>query len=286
MKRILGVSLALALLAVAPFAEAQKQRAVRVPAPQCSFALSFGFADPISEAGLSGGFITLTPSSPNCTSWSAYSPVDWISFATQSTTQAVMIVTANPSTSARTASVRVAGNDFTVTQQGKIEPPLVETGIVKNGTFDLDLANWGWQDRFPNGVGTFNWSSFDANASATSGSLQLRNTAVAGPGMQRLQCVTVTAGAVYSFSFAYRMRPSGGLSQVSVFDLDTEDCTGVYVLRLTKQYFPNNSDTWRRDTNSFRMGGAAKSALIVFASKTSTSAGFDLFVDDVVLKLE
>ncbi|HEX2835266.1 MAG TPA: BACON domain-containing carbohydrate-binding protein [Thermoanaerobaculia bacterium] len=260
---------------------------MRVPAPQCSFSLSFGFADPIPDAGLAGGFITLTPSASGCTSWSAYSPVDWISFATQSTTQAVMVVTANPSTGARSASVRVAGNDFTVTQQGKVEPPLIETGIVKNGTFDLDLANWGWQDRFPNGVGTSNWSNVDANGNSLSGSLLLTSVPGSVPGIQRLQCVQVTPATGYTFSFAYRMSatlPTAGLSAVSIFELESDDCSGPYSLSETGTYYPNGTNDWRRSTFSkpFRFG--SRSALIVFASKTQTSAPFDLYVDDVIMK--
>jgi hypothetical protein len=286
MKRILGVSLALAVLAVAPGADAQKQRAVRVPAPPCSFSLSFAFADPIPDAGLAGGRITVTPSAPTCTSWGTYSPVDWISFATESTTNATITVTPNPTTSVRSAQVRVAGVDFNITQQGRVDPPFVELGIVKNGSFNVDLANWGWQDRFPNGVGTATWAAVDANNAAGSGSMQLRNTAVPGPGMQRLQCVSVTSGALYTFSFAYRMPPSGGLAQVSVFDLETDDCTGPYALRFTRQYFPNGTQNWRRDSEIFRMAFAARSALIVFASKTQTNSGFDVNLDDVALKQE
>ncbi|HEX7833767.1 MAG TPA: BACON domain-containing carbohydrate-binding protein [Thermoanaerobaculia bacterium] len=286
MNRFLGVSLALAFLAVAPFAEGQRQRAVRSPAPPCSFSLSIGYANPISDTGLIGGHITVTPSA-GCTSWNAFSPVDWIVFADETTTDVKITVQPNSSTNPRTAVVRVAGLDFSVTQLGRIEVPIIETGVVKNGTFATDLSNWGWQDRFPNGVGSTTWSSLDANGNPGSGSLRLRNTALAGPGMQLLQCVNVTPAAVYAFSFAYAMMPSGGLMQVSVFDLDTEDCTGPYVLRFTKQYFPNGTENWRRDTNSFRLGGAAKSALIVFASKTTpVNVPFDAYVDDVVLKLE
>jgi all-beta uncharacterized protein len=286
MKRFLGVSLALAFLAVAPYAEAQRQRAVRSPAPPCSFSLSVGYADPISDAGMVRGHITVTPLA-GCTSWNAFSPVDWIVFEDDTTTDVKITVQPNSSTNARTAKVRVAGLDFSVTQQGRVEVPIIETGVVKNGTFAADLANWGWQDRFPNGVGTVTWNALDANGNPGSGSMRLRNTALPGPGMQSLQCVNVSAAAIYTFSFAYGMMPAGGLMQVSVFDLDTEDCTGPYVLRFTKQYFPNGDENWRRAaTDPFRVGAFAKSALIVFASKTTTSNAFDAYIDDVVLKLE
>lgn len=288
MKRILGVSLALAFLVVAPYAEAQRQRAVRSPAPPCSFSLSIGYADPISDAGLVRGHITVTPSA-GCTSWNAFSPVDWIVFEDDTTTDVKITVLSNSSTNARTAKVRVAGLDFSVTQQGRVEVPIIETGVVKNGSFNTDLANWGWQDRFPNGVGTVVWTSLDANGNAGSGSMRVRNQPSAvTAGMQILQCVNVNAAAIYNFSFAYAMTQSGGLMQVSVFDLDTDDCSGPYVLRFTKQYFPNGTDAWRRATSDpFRVGFAAKSALIVFASKTTSNLNpYDVYIDDVVLKLE
>ncbi|MGN6187209.1 MAG: BACON domain-containing protein [Thermoanaerobaculia bacterium] len=286
MKRILGATLALAVLSIAPIAQAQKQRAVRVPAPPCSFNLSIAYADPISDAGMVRGRINVLPSASNCTSFSTYSPVDWIALDVDSTTSVAVTVTPNPSTLARSAKVRVAGIDFNITQQGKVEAPFIETGVVKNGTFNTDLANWGWQDRFPNGNGTFAWATPDANGSASSGSMQLRNVPGTSAGMQRLQCVQVTPAVVYSFTFAYRMSPANGLAQVSVFDLDTDDCSGPYILRFTKQYFPNGTDNWRRDTNSFRLAGTTKSCLVVFASKTENNSAFDLYVDDVIMKLE
>jgi hypothetical protein len=287
MKRLLVLPLALVLLA--PIAEAQRQRAVHSSAPPCSFSLSLAYADPVPDVGMVRGRIVLTPSAPTCTSWNAYSPVDWIVFEPGNpANEAAMTVKRNESTTARAATVRVAGLELNVTQQGKVEVPIIEVGVVKNGTFASDLANWGWQDRFPNGVGTVTWAAgIDANGSAASGSMRLRNTLLDGPGMQSLQCVSVEAGVVYNFSFAYRMQVSGsGLMQVSVFDLESADCTGPYFVRFTKQYFPNGTDAWRRDTNTFRLGGTARSSLIVFASKTQTNAAFDVYIDDVVMKLE
>lgn len=286
MKRLLILPLALVLLA--PLAQAQRHRAVHSSAPPCSFSLSVVYADPVPDVGMVRGRIVVTPSVASCTSWSAFSPVDWIVFEPGNTAnEAAITVKPNESAAARAATVRVAGLSLAVNQQGKIAPPIIEEGIVKNGTFNTDLANWGWQDRFPNGVGLVSWVASDANGNPASGAMLLRNTLLAGPGMQSLQCVSVNSGAVYSLSFAYRMQVSGsGLMQVSVFDLESADCTGPYSVRFTKQYFQSGSDAWRRDTNSFRLGGTAKSALIVFASKTSNNAAFDLTIDDVAMKLE
>jgi hypothetical protein len=48
----------------------------------------------------------------------------------------------------------------------------------------------------------------------------------------------------------------------------------------------NGPQNWRRDSEIFRMAFAARSALIVFASKTQTNSGFDVNLDDVALKQE
>jgi hypothetical protein len=288
MKRFLVVPVALALFAVAPVTQAQRQRAVRIPAAPCSFALTLAFANPVSDAGMVRGRIDVVSSPSSCVSWNAYSPVDWIVFESGDTAaQAAVTVKPNPSSDVRTAVVHIAGLDLGITQLGKIEVPIIDTGIVQNGTFTTDLANWGWQERFPNGTGSVTWSSFDANGSTASGSMRLRNTLLTGPGMQELQCVSVVAGQIYNFKFAYRMQPSSGLMQVSVFHLDSTDCSGVYALDFTQQFFPSGNDNWFHGEGTFRVGGGARSALIVFASKTqSANQSFDTYIDDVTMKLQ
>jgi hypothetical protein len=288
MKRFLVVSVALALFAVAPMTQAQRQRAVRIPAAPCSFALTLGFLNPVPDLGLVRGRIDVLSSSPSCVSWNAYSPVDWITFEPGDTAAAAAVtVQPNASSEARTAVVHIAGLDLGITQLGKVDVPIVDTGIVQNGTFTSDLTNWGWQERFPNGTGSVTWSNLDADGSSVSGSMRLRNTLLTGPGMQQLQCVSVTAGQIYDFQFAYRMQASSGLMQVSVFHLDSTDCSGVYTLDFTQQYFPSGNDNWFHGEGTFRVGGGARSALIVFASKTqSANQSFDTYIDDVTMNLQ
>ncbi len=293
MKRLLLQSLALAMtVALVPAAQAQRQRSVRVSAPSCSFSLSIAYADPVPDTGMVRGRIVVTPSPSSCTSWNAYSPVDWIVFESGApANEAALTVLVNTSTVARTATVRIAGIDLPVTQLGKVdvpEVPIVDTGVVKNGTFNTDLANWGWQDRFPNGVGTVTWASgVDANGSAGSGSIRLRNTALEGPGIQSLQCVSVEPGLNYTYSFAIRLGPaSAGLAVTSVFDLESTDCSGPYFVRFTQSYYGDASNSWQRKSNTFRVGFAARSLLVVLAGKTNTSAPFDVYFDDVSVKPE
>jgi len=287
MKRSLVAAFAFATLVV-PAAHAQRHRAVRVVAPACTFSLSVDYPNPVPDTGMTQGRITVTPSSQSCTSWNAFSPVDWISIDGQTDTVLTISVKSNASSTARTAALRIAGLDLFVTQQPHVDqPPLIETGLVKNGTFNTDLTNWGWQDRFPNGVGTVTWSSSDAQNSAGSGSMMLRSTAIPGPGIQSLQCVTgIVSGQVYNYSFYIRLgNVNQGVGVTSVFDLDTDDCSGPYTLRYT-QNFNGDGTTWQKVSNSFRVGFSAKSMLIVLASKTKLNTPFDVFYDDIAVKQE
>jgi hypothetical protein len=282
MRRLLAV---LALLALVPPAEAQRHRAVRPPAPPCAFSVSLAYPDPVPDAGMLRGRMIVTPSPASCTSWNAYSPVDWIVIeAGAAANELAITVRPNEVTTPRAANLLVAGLEVPLTQLGRPETPIIETGIVKNGTFAKDLANWGWQDRFPNGVGTVSWSAVDANGSATSGSILLRSTAIPGPGIQSLQCVSITPGQVYEYRFAIRLGPeTEGVAVTSVLDLDSADCTGPYAVRFTEQITGDASRSWQRRTATFRAGFEARSALIVLASKTKTNAAFDAHFDDIVL---
>lgn len=288
MTRRLALSLVLLVAVLVPVAEAQRQRSVRVSAPTCSFSLSVAFPNPVPDAGMSRGRLIVNGSPSSCTSWNAYSPVPWIIFESGSPSgEAAVTVLANTSTSIRTATVLVAGLDLVITQLGKPEAPIIETGIIKNGAFATDLSFWGWQDRFPNGVGTVTWSNLDANGSAASGSLRMRNTQLSGPGMQILQCVQIpNIGEVYDFKFAYRMQATfSGAMAVRIIEFASQDCTGPYdvtSVRLDQTFFPNNTEAWRREETSFRTGATAQSAIVVFGAKTQNAQPFDAYVDDVV----
>lgn len=287
MKRIL--LLALSLFVCVSAAEAQRQRAVRIPAPACSFALSIAFANPVADTGVVRGRIIVTPSSGACTSWNAFSPVDWIFFEPgDAPNEAAITVRENLETTPRAARVRIAGTEVEITQLGRPSPPLIDTGLVKNGAFDTNLDHWGWQDRFPNGPGSVEWTSLDSNGSSQSGSIRLRGTSNGSqiPGKQILQCVPVQGGQVYTFGVDVRTGTTEqGVGVISLFDLVTDDCSGPYTLAFTQHYNGNGVD-WTRESRSFRVGIDARSLLIVLASKTKLTTPFDVYLDDITLKLE
>jgi hypothetical protein len=279
--------IALLALAVVPLsAEAQRHRAVRTPAPTCSFSVSIAYADPVPHAGMVAGRIVVTPAPASCASWDAFSPVDWIVVERGAAPNEISVtVTPNETSNPRTANLRIAGVEVPLTQLPRPDSPVIETALVKNGTFDRDLTSWGWQDRFPNGVGDVFWDAADANGSTGSGSMRLRSTALAGPGIQRLQCIAnIEPGQVYEYRFAIRLgAATNGLSQTSVLDLDTPDCSGPYEVRFTEEIAGDAASSWQRRSATFRVRFEARSILIVLAGKTKTAAPFDVFFDDVSL---
>jgi hypothetical protein len=289
-RRFLAGAALLSCLTLSPLAHAERSRAVRVPAASCTFELNVQFGNPVPYTGMVDGLVLVSATPASCiSSWVAYSDADWMVVTERSSGEAAVTVKPNDSTLVRSATVRVAGLDYRITQVGKPDVPIFDGGLVKNGSFDTNLANWGWQDRFPNGVGTVTWVSTDANGNAGSGSMRVRNTSKDGPGMQILQCVPVTGGALHELKYAFSMSASGGLMQSEIIDFPTSDCSGPYgatnIRYGPKQYEANGSVAWRRESAIFRAGFDAQSAIIVFASKTtSLTQPFDLFVDDVVIK--
>jgi hypothetical protein len=289
MTRSLTLSLLL-LCALAPAALADRQRSVHVSAPSCSYSLSVVFADPVSDTGLVNGRIVVTPSVASCTSWNAFSPVDWI-MLDPGASPGELSVTVKPNTVSlpRQATVRIAGRELVINQLAKPEPPLVDGGIMSNPFFNTDLSSWIWLSRFPIGAGTFQWSPQDANGSLASGSLQLRSTnaSASTPGMQRLQCVNFAGGGVYQLNFAYRMLPTGGVTAVSVFELDSPDCSDPsanYAVVASSQYTTNNTTNWRRAELLFATSGTSKTLMVVFGTKAQVNPPFDAWIDDVIVK--
>jgi hypothetical protein len=194
--RILSLVLVLPLVFTAATASAQKRRAVRVPAPTCSYGVSTAFADPVPDGGMIRGRVNVaTLTSGNCGGWAVGTDSDWVTIEAEpfaSTPAAYVTVTPNSSEQPRTASIRVAGTTLQITQLGRSAPP--EVNLLTNGRFHVDLSGWGWQERFPNGTGDVSWSSLDADGSMTSGSMRLRDDLNSGPAYQQMGCVNTAPG--------------------------------------------------------------------------------------------
>jgi len=95
------------------------QAAAPAPPPPCSFSIAPPTATVAGTAGTVT--VTVTATAPAC-AWTASSPVDWITIASQAGGQGNgsidFAIAANPGTDSRTATLTVAGQPFTVTQGG------------------------------------------------------------------------------------------------------------------------------------------------------------------------
>ncbi len=270
----------LALL-VAANAAASRRRAVRSPGPDCSFALTRLFADPVPDSGMVDGAVQVVPNPSTCTSWLAFSPVDWILFDVEAG-RALLTVTPNTSPDARSASVRIAGIPLQVTQLGR--PAITDPNLLRNATFDTDISHWGWQDRFPNGTGDASWSPLDANGSAHSGSIRLRDELENTRSFQQLQCVNAAPG-VYRYGAAFRAASRDGARGVIAFlEYPEADCAGEFARVATKIIQPVQSGVWERYDYLDQLSDGNKSILIVIAGWAREPGLQEVWVDDVFVR--
>jgi len=278
---ILLLSLSVATIAMAE----PRRRSVRTPAPPCTFSLSSAVPDPVSEVGVTRAAVQVIPAEGGCTSWNAFSEVDWISVETDPST-AYLTVQANPLPSVRSSLVRIAGIQLNVTQaaqSGPISPPSAGD-LVANGHFDSDLAHWGWQDRFPNGTGDVSWSTFDATGSNSSGSIRLRDDLTSGPAYQQLQCIQATPGT-YDYGFSVRADTRTGVRGIiAILQFDTPDCSGSYGTYPTKIVQVAAAGAWEQHTYTQTLASDKKAFLIVIGSWAREAGLQTVWIDDVFLK--
>jgi len=278
--------LALLSLSVATIAMAEpRRRAVRIPAPECSYALSSSIPDPVADVGISRAPVQVTPTTAGCTSWAAFSEADWISVESD-TSAAYVTVQSNPTPALRNAFVRIAGMQLNVTQaaqSGPVSPPSGE--LLANGHFDTDLAHWGWQDRFPNGSGDVSWSNLDVDGSSSSGSIRLRDDLTSGPAYQQLQCIAATPGT-YDYGMAVRADSRTAVRGIiAILQFDTPDCSGAYGAYPTKIIQVATPGTWERHTYTQTLAADKKAFLIVIGSWARESGLQTTWIDDVFLKV-
>jgi len=277
------------LVLLAPVASARR-RTARHPATLCSFSLvpTWG-ATPIAAAGVTRAQVLVYGQTADCARWAAYSPVDWITVEAAPTAgqpAAFVTVTANATNSQRSATLIIAGLRLVVTQDAgaTISPP-VAGNLLVNGTFDRDIAAWGWQSRFPNGIGNAEWSQLDANGSPASGSFLMRDVDfVTGQAFQRLQCVRVDGG-FYDYGAKVRTGSAGGVVEIAFITFASTDCSDV----AYKNYYvsfatPPTPGVWQKFDFVQGASGTARSAIIVLAVAADPQPPFDVWFDDVYLR--
>ena len=288
------LALSLILLALlAPVASARR-RTTHHPATACAFALApaWGTAS-IGATGVTGAQVLVYGQTAECAQWAAYSPVDWITVEAAplaAQPAAFVTVSANLTNAQRSATLVIAGVRLTVTQDASATiSPRIENNLLLNGTFDKDIASWGWQTRFPNGVGSAQWSPLDAAGNPSSGSILLRDEDfVSDPNsnysFQRLQCVRIDGG-FYEYGTKVRTGSTGGAVEIAFITFASTDCSDVtYKNRYVTEITPSAPGVWQKFDFVQGASGAARSAIIVLASAAEPTTPFETWFDDVYLR--
>jgi hypothetical protein len=285
--RILSLVLVLPLVFAAVTAHAQKRRAVRTPAADCSYTVSTTFADPIPDGGMIRGRVNVaTLTAGNCGGWAVDTNADWVTIEAEpfaSTPAAYVTVTPNNGDQPRTATVRIASATLTLTQLGRSAPP--EVNLLTNGKFHTGLSGWGWQDRFPNGTGDVSWSSLDAGGSMTSGSMRLRDDLTSGPAYQQMACANLAPGT-YDYGFSARVANRDAARAVIAFvPFEGPNCTGAYPQPYPVQTVrPSQNNVWQSYTFTDTLPAGHQSLGIVVAGWARQAGLQEVWVDDVFLR--
>ena len=282
--------LALALvatLALAPAVSA-RVRAVHRPSPhQCTFSLAPTWNGAIPAAGVTRAAVLVFGQSQSCAAWAAYSSESWALIEAaplDAQPAAYVTIGANDQTTPRTTTLIVAGVRLQVTQEGAtgiIAPPR-SMGLIVNGTFDNDVAGWGWLARYPNGPGVPQWSGLDANGSPASGSMLLRDADQSfTQSFQQLQCVRITGKRRYDFGVKVRTGGDQGEALVAFLTYASNDCSGNYTIRNVQVARPEPG-VWQAFDYSQNVG-AAGSAILLLGSAADVPP-FDVWFDDAYLR--
>ncbi len=290
--RPLGISL-LVLALVAPGATAAaRRRTAHHPATACSYSLvpTWGTAH-ISASGTTRALVLVYGQTQECSQWAAYSSADWaIVEAAPMAAQpgAYVTLTANPTPQQRSTTLIIAGIRLDITQDGAatVSPPIAGN-LLLNSTFDTNVSSWTWFSRFPNALGTPQWSQLDANGSPASGSMLLRDTDfIPTQSFQQLQCVRVAVGGgFYEYGAKIRTGGTNGEAAIALLTYASTDCSDPYIPadRKDRVLRPAQPGVWTKYDFAGAISGSARSALIVLASGADTPP-FEVWFDDVYLR--
>lgn len=274
----------LSLLLLATSAFAGRRRAVRVPAPECSYSLSYSLPDPVSDLGVTRARVDVTPSNPaQCAGWATVADVDWITVETSSTENASFITIARNATGQpRAGHVRIGGTTLSITQTAALAPP--DNNLVKNGTFNIDLSSWGWPARFPNGTGDATWATFDANNSMTSGSIRLRDDINSGPAYQQMQCITLEPGT-YEYGLAVRVPSRSVIPIMTLVKFFEPNCGGNYTYDRPVEISVTRLNQWERFSYVTSVN-VTTSVGVTIAAWARDPGVQEAWIDDVYVRLK
>lgn len=279
------VAAAALVVALAPVALA-RVRAVHHPAERCSYQLvpAWGTAT-IPAAGVERGMVFVYGQTATCSQWLGYSSVDWATVVSApSDAQPAAYVTVAPNTQQepRTTTLVIAGVRLELTQDAA--PAIANPGLVTNGTFHTNIANWGWQSRFPNGRGTAMWSPIDANGSPNSGSILLRDLGT-GLAFQQLQCIPANPNTTYRLAAKVRTGASTEIGEgiLALFTYPEADCSTDFTAQSINSARPASPGVWQEFSFTMRTGSRTRALLIVIASSANVPP-FETWFDDIDLR--
>jgi hypothetical protein len=286
MNRSISAVLVLLSLLLTTGATAQKRRAVRSPAPSCSYSLAPTWGPAISAAGTDNAVLGVVANPSTCTSWAAFSLTSWVTVERGGGVVNIDVAP-NPTATDRTATLLVAGIKFQLVQEGAqvISPP-IEGTLLRNGGFDRDLSFWGWQDRFPNGNGFVAWSSADSASHPASGSIHIQNTRPTneGPAYQQLQCAAVEPGVVYEYGFEFLASSSAGSAVLAIVEYGDADCNLDALAKETRTKAIRVPGSWQSEDYTIRMGLTTQSVLVVIGGFASAGHTYEVNIDNVFLR--
>jgi hypothetical protein len=269
--------------ALAFTAHAHPRRRAVSPADRCTYSVSAAaLPDPVPEVGVTRAPVAVAGTGPSCRGWITESPADWITIEGAEGI-AYVSVAPNPGVS-RSATIRIASALLTVTQAGTsvVSPPFVQN-LIRNGSFHLDLAEWSWPDRFPNGTGDAAWSSFDVDGNIASGSIRLRDDLTSGPAYQQGQCVDLAPG-VYELGLAVRAESATAVEGIiALVPFTGAGCTGSYPAYPVTRVKPVAGE-WKRITSTQRLTEEHRSVLVVIGGYARQAGLQTVWLDDVYVR--
>jgi len=221
------------------------------------------------ELPAGGGSASVSVTSAGQCSWSATSNARWIT--TSSTTSSV-VITVQPSTQSRSATIDIGGFSVVVVQDAP-------SNLLTNGGFDQGLS--GWSTTYSTGAGSTRWVTGDNGGAAEITSLQPLT------GYQLVQCVNVTPGSTIDAG-ARVLIPSGqdasGSAVLGVYELQVPDCTNTAYSngwRITVK----NSGAWTPMAETIPLQFNTLSVLFVIGGGGEKVAPFSVDYDDAYVRV-
>jgi hypothetical protein len=289
--------------AVSSFAATGRAPGLRRPVPACpaiaASSISVGYAGPVSGCSSSnstqcqtGEAITFTVSLPAANTACGDYSVSW-NFGDGATLSGSSVVHTFSTAGSFPVSVIVANARQTL---APLTTALsIKAGIppnrVQNGSFDRDLAGWGFDNALPGGQGLpgdASWSNVYALNSTTSGSILLRSTGINPDhrSFQQVQCVPLTPNERYAFGGDVRYGgDAAGSAILAVGEFTSADCTGSVVQVFSRSVFFSAPLAWTHaELIAVAGSGAHSGYLFLAAGMTGTGTTYQAWFDNVYVR--